>query len=55
MKLLDASDRILNAGALAGITTGWGLMVSAFLMPELAVLALPAMLILLPSLLVGLR
>lgn len=55
MKLLETTDQRLDAGSLAGIATGLGMLLPAFLVPELAVLAAPALLVLVPSLIVGFR
>ena len=41
--------------SLLGIAAGTGLLLSAFCLPELRILALPALLVLLPSLLFGTR
>ena len=49
------SERTLEASALLGILAGLGMLIPAFLVPEIGFLALPALLLLLPSLLFALR
>jgi hypothetical protein len=48
-------NRTLEAASLFGITSGLGLMISAFFVGELGFLAAPAFLMLVPSLLYGTR
>lgn len=47
--------RNLDATSVVGILTGFGLLVPAIFVPELRMLAVPASMVLLPSLLIGMR
>jgi hypothetical protein len=49
------NNRVLEASSLLGIVAGFGLMVPTFFIAELGLLALPGFVLLLPSLLYGLR
>jgi len=49
------SDQILDVSALAGIVAAIGLMIPAFFLPDLGILAVPAFVLLLASLLCGTR
>lgn len=48
-------ERLVDASALVGIAVGMGLLLPAFVAPEMGLLAVPAFLVLLPSLLFGMR
>lgn len=54
MKALD-SDQVLDVSALVGIVTAMGLFVPAFFVPGLDLLAAPALVVLLASMLWGTR
>jgi hypothetical protein len=55
MKTVLASDRVLDATALVGIVAGVGMLLSSFVAPGMQLLAVPAVVILVPSLLAGTR
>lgn len=55
MKAIAVSQRALDASTLLGVAAGIGLLIPAFVVPGLGSLALPAFVVLVPSLLLALR
>jgi hypothetical protein len=55
MRRLGGSERLLDVSSFAGIMGGMAVFLPACLVPEMRFLALPAFVVLLPSLMLGLR
>jgi len=55
MKILQASDRVLDTTSMVGIMAGFGMLVPAFLVSEMAFLAVPAFVVLLLGMICGTR
>lgn len=55
MKHLTVSDRVLDTSALVGIMAGLAMLLTAFFVPDIAALAAPACVVLVASLLCGMR
>jgi hypothetical protein len=51
MRMNSHSEQISDLSSLVGIVAGFGLLLPAFLVPELRMLAIPGFAVLLPSLL----
>lgn len=55
MRIVTHGTGLLDASALIGIVAGFAMLLPAFFVPELRFLALPAFVVLVPSLLFGAR
>lgn len=55
MRHANGNDRVLDLSSFVGMMAGMGLLFPAYFVPEMRFLALPAFVVLLPSLLYGMR
>jgi VIT1/CCC1 family predicted Fe2+/Mn2+ transporter len=55
MKHVTFSDRVLDTSSLVGIMGGLAMLLAAFFVPDIAALAAPACIVLVASLLCGMR